>query len=208
MANDENDGPRLQAFLESAFQAAIPHLRADAAWYLWHAQMAQGFFAAAAAAAAAAQVKVHRQIIWVKPSLILGHGDYHWRHELCFYGWREGNRCRWFGDRCQTTVWELGRENDGMHPTQKPVELFAWPMQFNTEPGDLCYEPFSGSGTQLCAAEPPYLPFRPDGAVLPCWPALVWPEVADITQLQTCSRFEAYSSPPEQVPCVDSRNSV
>jgi DNA modification methylase len=89
----------------------------------------------------------------VKPSLILGHGDYHWRHELCFYGWREGNRCRWLGDRCQTTVWELGRESDGLHPTQKPVELFIRPMRFNTEPGEICYEPFSGSGTQLCAAE-------------------------------------------------------
>ena len=150
IANDENDGPRLQAFLESAFSVAKAALLDNAAWYLWHAQMTQGFFAAAAAAAA---VIIHRQIIWVKPSLILGHGDYHWRHELCFYGWVEGHRPPWYGDRKQTTVWEVGRENDGVHPTQKPVELFERPLQFNTCAGDIAYEPFCGSGSQIIACE-------------------------------------------------------
>lgn len=151
IANDENDGPRLQQFLSEVFAAWLPFLNDDAAWYLWHAQMTQGFFAAAAAAAA--QLLVHRQIVWVKPSLVLGHGDYHWRHELCFYGWRQGHRAQWLGDRTQTTVWEVGRENDGIHPTQKPVELFARPMRFHTTAGDICAEPFAGSGTQLIAAE-------------------------------------------------------
>jgi DNA modification methylase len=150
--NDANDGPKLQAFLESCFRAAIPHLNENAAWYLWHAQMTQGFFAAAAAASSAAVI-IHRQIIWVKPSLILGHGDYHWRHELCFYGWREGHRPPWYGDRTQTTVWEVGRENAGTHPTQKPVELMARPLRFNTKPSEIAFDPFLGSGTTLIAAE-------------------------------------------------------
>lgn len=153
IANDESDGPRLQAFLENVFRVAIQHLDPNAAWYLWHAQLTQGFFAAAAAAAAAADVLIHRQIIWVKPSLVLGHGDYHWRHELCFYGWRKGNRAKWLGDRSQTTVWEVGRENDHIHPTQKPVELFLRPYRFHTMPGDIGYEPFAGSGSQIIAAE-------------------------------------------------------
>lgn len=33
------------------------------------------------------------------------------------------------------------------------VELFARPMRKHTRPGDLCYEPFSGSGSQIIAAE-------------------------------------------------------
>lgn len=151
IANDENDGPKLQLFLESAFKLAKDVLNKNAAWYLWHAQMTQGFFAAAAAAAAA--VIIHRQIIWVKPSLIMGHGDYHWKHELCFYGWVEGNRPPWYGDRKQTTVWEIGRENNGTHPTQKPIEIYTRPLSFNTKPGDIEYEPFSGSGTAIIACE-------------------------------------------------------
>jgi DNA modification methylase/sporulation protein YlmC with PRC-barrel domain len=150
MTGDAVEGPQLQAFLESVFQAAIPYLRDDAAWYLWHAQLTQGFFAAAAAA----QLKVHRQIIWVKNHFILGHGDYHWQHELCFYGWREGSRARWFAGRDQSTIWNIDRPSAATsHPTEKPAEIFARSMRNNTEAGEICYEPFAGSGTQLCAAE-------------------------------------------------------
>jgi len=39
------------------------------------------------------------------------------------------------------------------HPTEKPVELFARPMRKHTKKGDLCFEPFSGSGSQIIAAE-------------------------------------------------------
>jgi len=39
------------------------------------------------------------------------------------------------------------------HPTSKPVELFAIPIQQHTFPGEICYEPFAGSGTQFVAAE-------------------------------------------------------
>jgi DNA modification methylase len=104
-------------------------------------------------AAAAADILIHRQIIWVKPSLIMGRGDYHWRHELCFYGWIRGKRCPWLAGRDQHTIWEVGRERDGTHPTQKPVELFRRPLLNHTKLGEVCYEPFAGSGSQIIAAE-------------------------------------------------------
>jgi DNA modification methylase/sporulation protein YlmC with PRC-barrel domain len=152
MGNDEADGPRLQGFLEKAFLAALPYLRENAAWYLWHAQLTQGFFAAAAAAAA--QLLVHRQIIWAKHHFILGHGDYHWQHELCFYGWRTGRRAPWYGGRDQATIWDIDRPMAATtHPTEKPTEIFARSMRNNTQAGEICYEPFAGSGTQVCAAE-------------------------------------------------------
>jgi DNA modification methylase len=157
IANDENNGPKLQAFLEDCFRAAVREAIApNAAWYLWHAQLTQGFFAAAAAAAAAAAVLISRQIIWVKPALLLGHGDYHWKHELCFYGWVQGHRPPFYGKRNQTTVWEMGNETlpkDRKHPTQKPVALWDAPIHNHTKPGEVLYEPFAGSGTQIIAAE-------------------------------------------------------
>ena len=36
---------------------------------------------------------------------------------------------------------------------RKPNRLAAIPMELHTRPDDLCYEPFSGSGSQLIAAE-------------------------------------------------------
>jgi DNA modification methylase len=151
MENDDLDGVAVQTFLEKTIRAALPHLIENPAFYLWHPMLTQGAFFAAAAGAA--DILIHRQIIWVKPSLIIGRGDYHWRHELCFYGWIRGKRCVWLAGRDQDTIWEVGRENDGIHPTQKPVELFARPMRNHVQPGHLVYEPFSGSGSQIIAAE-------------------------------------------------------
>jgi len=40
-----------------------------------------------------------------------------------------------------------------LHPTSKPVKLFEIPMGQHTRVGDVCYEPFCGSGSQIVAAE-------------------------------------------------------
>lgn len=151
--DEKLDGAKLQAFLETVIRVAVPHMDEHAAFYLWHPMLTQGTFFAAAAAA---DILIHRQIIWVKPSLLFGFGDYHWRHELCFYGWRRGFRPKFYGERNQTTVWEITHETsngDREHPTQKPVELFRRPIQNHCKPGAVIYEPFAGSGSQLIAAE-------------------------------------------------------
>ncbi len=55
-----------------------------------------------------------------------------------------------------------------MHPTIKPVELIRRPILYHTQPGELIYEPFCGSGTAIIAAEmtqPPLLRARARPAV-------------------------------------------
>lgn len=57
-----------------------------------------------------------------------------------------------------SSVWEVNWEGQSRpvgneHPTQKPIELFARPMRKHTRAGDHVYEPFSGSGSQIIAAE-------------------------------------------------------
>jgi DNA modification methylase len=39
------------------------------------------------------------------------------------------------------------------HGTQKPVECMRRPIENNSSPGQAVYEPFSGSGTTIVAAE-------------------------------------------------------
>src|SRR5690242_2981150 len=39
------------------------------------------------------------------------------------------------------------------HSTQRPVECMKRPMENNSSPGQAVYEPFSGSGTSIIAAE-------------------------------------------------------
>jgi DNA modification methylase len=159
VANDQLVDAELQAFLETCFRAAVAlALAPRAAWYLWHAHLTQGFFAAAAAA----NVVLHRQIIWVKNNMLLGRGQYHWKHEPCFMGWVAGQQPPDYGlgngERTQTTVWEIdgvkpAERKELNHATPKPVELFAIPIVKHTRAGEVCYEPFCGSGSQIIAAE-------------------------------------------------------
>ncbi len=162
VANDEFKDEELQEFLEAAFRTAVSEaLLPNAAWYLWHAHLTQGFFAAAAAAAAA-HVILHRQIIWVKPVLLLTRGQYHWKHEPCFMGWVQGHMPPDYGagngERNQTTIWEVGSVSQAdrkefNHSTPKPVGLFSLPIVKHLKRGEIAYEPFAGSGPQFVAGQ-------------------------------------------------------
>ena len=58
--------------------------------------------------------------------------------------------------RCgTTTVWEIDQQGEPSvaHPTQKPLEIFTRPLEYHTRPGEIALEPFSGSGSQIIAAE-------------------------------------------------------
>ena len=105
----------------------------------------------------AAGFTIRSQIIWAKSRLVLGRGDYHWQHEPCFYAVRDGKTGHWQGARDQTTLWSIANGGDEdaatVHSTQKPVECMRRPMINNSEAGQAVYEPFSGSGTTIVAAE-------------------------------------------------------
>jgi site-specific DNA-methyltransferase (adenine-specific) len=86
--------------------------------------------------------------------MVMGRQDYHWKHEPCLYGWKEGAGHLWATDRKQTTILEFDKPSrNGEHPTMKPVALFAYQMLNNTKGGDVVLDSFGGSGTTLIAAE-------------------------------------------------------
>ena len=119
--------------------------------YVWHGAL---HAAAVAESLEAANFQIRAQIVWVKERLVLSRGDYHWRHEPCWYSVRGSGH--WHGDRKQTTVWEIatrGQDFDTTHGTQKPVECMRRPIENNSRAGQAVYEPFSGSGTTIIASE-------------------------------------------------------
>ena len=95
------------------------------------------------------------QIVWAKDRFALSRGDYHWQHEACWYAVRNTKTGHWAGDRKQSTLWNIKtRDDNGVgHGTQKPVECMRKPIENNSSPGQAVYEPFSGSGTTIIAAE-------------------------------------------------------
>lgn len=85
--------------------------------------------------------------------MVLGRQDYQWRHEPCFYGWKEGTH-DWYSDRKQTTVLEFDRPTANKeHPTMKPISLMAYQIKNSTKKGDIVFDGFGGSGSTLIACE-------------------------------------------------------
>jgi DNA modification methylase len=95
------------------------------------------------------------QIIWVKNNIVIGRGDYHYKHEPCWYAVRKGSNHNWQGSRKEASVWEINKpmKSETGHSTQKPLECMAKPIENNTAIGDFVYEPFCGSGTTMVACQ-------------------------------------------------------
>jgi DNA modification methylase len=141
-------------FFASFLRIALQHCVERVPVYQWHATRRQALVEEAWKANG---LLVHQTIIWAKARGVLTYSHYLWSHEPAFYGWREGSqpeKDRW-PDPSQRTVWEIDQadEEKGLHPTMKPLEIFERPIVSHTRRGEVVLEPFSGSGTQIIAAE-------------------------------------------------------
>ena len=214
--NDDLTGDDLmKTLLIPAFKNYARITNDDAAFYIWHASSTRRDFEDAMTAAGIVE---KQYIIWVKTAPVLGHADYQWGHEPCFYAEKAGQSAHFYGDRSQRTTWkvvlraedgtatvlsggvlltdgagnklyladkvpkgkkiryirlsegrsvslystecdratdtwEVSRETNTEHPTQKPVELAVRAIDNSTEPGDLVVDFFGGSGSTLRGAE-------------------------------------------------------
>jgi DNA modification methylase len=150
----EIDIKDLGTFLEGVFAACLPFLVDDAPIYVWHAHLQQPVIASVFERN---NLLLHQILVWVKPTATFGHSYYRWKHEPCAFGWRRGHKPA-HGTGLLDSVWEVDWEGKqrvvgNEHPTQKPVRLFEIPIEQHTQSGAIVLEPFSGSGSQLIAAE-------------------------------------------------------
>jgi site-specific DNA-methyltransferase (adenine-specific) len=150
----------LPALLRGAFAVANDVLEPGAPFYIAHpaGPLALEFLLAVRDVG----WRVHEGLVWVKDSLVLGHADWHFRHEPILYGWTKGpgrsgrgrhEGSRWYGDNAQDSVLEVPRpKRSEEHPTMKPVALIARCLVNSTPHGGLVFEPFGGCGSTVVAA--------------------------------------------------------
>ena len=143
------------AFFRSVFENILRVLAPNSAIYCWHAHKRQKLIAGIWEELG---ILDHQQIVWVKPTAVFGRVFWHFRHEPCMMGWRQGSKPEHDGNHEHNSVWEVdwngkARVLGNLHPTEKPVEIFTRPMRKHTKKGAVCFEPFCGSGSQLIAAE-------------------------------------------------------
>ena len=140
----------------SAAFALVPSLQVG---YVWYAsahtlEVLQGLLAIG--------FELVSQIIWDKGLFSIGRSWYHWAHEPCFVARKPGVSNLFLGEKDQATIWRApspkrigggSKEHKEDHPTQKPVVLSEIPIRNHLRPGEAVYDPFSGSGTAIVAAE-------------------------------------------------------
>ena len=176
IANDALSDDEFYAFLCKAFRNASDNMKLGASYYCWYASTTQWTFQTALEAEG---LKPHQILIWVKNTASLGRSDYQWRHEPCFYGWKEGGAHYFIDLRTLTTVtdgidtltkeeaiarlkeladtstamYENKPQKSAEHPTMKPLNLIKKQVRNSSKEGDAVLDLFGGSGTTLLACE-------------------------------------------------------
>ena len=149
--NDNMSDSDFYQFLLSMFTQVENHMETDASIYVFHADTEGLNFRKAFKDAG---FYLSGCCIWKKNSLVLGRSPYQWQHEPCLYGWKKKGKHQWFSDRKQTTIWEYDRPKSSKdHPTMKPIQLMAYPIQNSSMRGTIVLDPFLGSGSTLIAAD-------------------------------------------------------
>ena len=149
--NDQMQPSDFRQFLCDTFSTADNVMKPGAVFYIWHADFEGYNFRGACIDVG---WTTRQTLIWNKDNSAFGRSDYHWKHEPCLYGWKDGAGHLWAADRKQTTVLDFKRPaRSDLHPTMKPVDLVAYQIENNTKGADLVLDVFAGSGSTLIAAE-------------------------------------------------------
>lgn len=149
--NDSMDGDSFYKFLYDAYTAMFMVTKPGGSIYVAHADSEGANFRKAMVDSG---FLLKQCIIWVKNSIVMGRQDYHWQHEPILYGWAPGASHNWYSDRKQSTVFNCKRpQRNAEHPTMKPVELIEYFIGNSSQPGELVFDPFGGSGSTMIAAE-------------------------------------------------------
>lgn len=101
--NDDMASEEFGEFLTACFKNLEDSLKPGGAFYIWYASREHINFEKSLNNAG---LQVREQLVWNKNQFILGRQDYHWKHELCLYGWKDGEKHYFIDDRTQSTVIE------------------------------------------------------------------------------------------------------
>ena len=147
--NDEKKGKDLTAFVKEALLNAS--IVSDVcSIYVWSAPLVEGFSILNAIIESGWHIQ--SQIIWNKSPFVIGRADYHWKHEVCWYGYK-GKNHQWYGGRDKSTVWDVEKtKSSDSHPTMKPIKLAEIACLNSTKQNNVVLDMFLGSGSTMVAA--------------------------------------------------------
>lgn len=101
--NDKKSVNEFEDFLCKAFKNLADNIKNGGAFYVWFAVYSHVAFKNALLAN---HLPIKQELIWNKNVFTLGRSDYQWKHEPCFYGWKEGAGHYFCNERNHATVIE------------------------------------------------------------------------------------------------------
>lgn len=143
--NDKMKDGAFLKFLEDSFGNANKFLKKGGVFYIWHADTESLNFRTALRTVG---LQPRQCLVWVKNNMKLGRQDYHWKHEPCLYGWKDGAVHHWNNDRCQTTILEHGLEM----PKVKQDEVLTFKIKKGIETGWVVLETFTSTKSTAVAS--------------------------------------------------------
>lgn len=122
--NDDMSDSAFRQFLRDVFSTADSVLKPGGAFYIWHAD-SEGYNFRGACRDIGWTVK--QCLIWNKNIFVMGRQDYHWKHEPCLYGWKDGAAHYFIDDRTLSTIIE--DENELKKMTKSELLDYILKMQ-------------------------------------------------------------------------------
>lgn len=151
--NDHKTPEEMKEFWTKIFTAVRKKARAGAAYYVTGPQGGDLLFLLLLLSLQESEFILKHMLIWAKNNHVLGRCDYNYKHEPIFYGWVEGGH-KFYGSSGEVSLWEIPKPlKFDLHPTMKPVELFARAIKNSTKKNEIVFDPFLGSGTTVIASE-------------------------------------------------------
>lgn len=141
-----------QQFIAAAFNAVKSKCLPGCTVYMFSAPMVEGCYSMFGMLDAG--IHIQSQLIWNKTRFAMGMCDHHWKHEVCWYGWFENGKHKWYGGRDKSTVLDFaGLSRTLTHPNEKPVDLIDFMINNSSLADDIVCDLFTGSGTTLICCE-------------------------------------------------------
>ena len=151
--NDNMSNDDFQIFAENIFKAIKENTYKGSSMYIccnWKDSYPRFYFIAEKN-----NINVSNCIVWNKESAGMGWNDYRYQFEFILYGFEKTKKHNFYGDRKNTDMWSLKRDNRNTyeHPTQKPVELIERAIINSSLQEQTVLDLFLGSGSTLIACE-------------------------------------------------------
>ena len=149
--SDNSTIDEFSASLDKWFKSYLLAIKKGASLYICHPSRYQREFENALNING---INVRCQIIWANNTFAWGLGRYKFQHEPIFYCHLEGETDSWYGDKTQSTLWQVKKPNaNKLHPTMKPIELIELALMNSSKREDEVIDFFGGSGSTLIACE-------------------------------------------------------